>query len=41
MSAHNKVQQKTLSVLRSILRLVRETVDSRSASDPGRKDISR
>ena len=38
---HNKTQQRTLAVLRQLLRAVRTTVDSRSAADPSVRDVSR
>lgn len=37
---HNKTQQKVLATLRGILRLVRATVDSRSATDPLARDVT-
>ena len=37
---HTKTQQKVLATLRGILRLVRATVDSRSATDPLARDVS-
>ena len=38
---HNKTQQRTLAVLRQLLRAVRTTVDSRSVVDPSVRDVSR